>query len=325
MKLAISKTLKVDAKNWQPPEVSTETTVRMQITPKLAERILDALNTNNRPVSPKKVHRIAEKMKSGRWTYTHQGIGFSKIGKLMDGQHRLHALIIAGVTLEFPVTFGMDPNVFPDIDEPGMTRTAGDLLKIRRPEAKHAKLLCAIARAMLMGMDGKYPERELVAEFTDWYYEMLLILVEAFIKQPAWSRPAPVIAAFGNAARGIDEWTGGHGSRDPELVVLLAMRYGSMEWEGNHDPLKLLYQRISRMRTASGELTRSELYSYATAAVRLALQGKTSSKTQQSSVEWGAPQDYGKMPRIKTFTGKSRTKAKKAEKAEKTEKANEAA
>jgi hypothetical protein len=78
------------------------------ITPAKAAEWLEA-NTTNRPVSRTVVRSFAEAMKRGEWIVTHQGIAFDVSGVLIDGQHRLAAVLDADV----PVAM----TVFTDVDD----------------------------------------------------------------------------------------------------------------------------------------------------------------------------------------------------------------
>ncbi len=51
-----------------------------------------SINTSNRNVKPTVVHRYAEEIRRGEWEVTSQGIGVSRDGVTLDGQHRLLAL-----------------------------------------------------------------------------------------------------------------------------------------------------------------------------------------------------------------------------------------
>lgn len=77
----------------------------MTISPALAEEWLKK-NTFNRKVSLQSVIKYASDMVSGKWTLNHQGIAFDDKGVLVDGQHRLHAIISAGVSVDMMVTWG---------------------------------------------------------------------------------------------------------------------------------------------------------------------------------------------------------------------------
>lgn len=99
-----------------------------EVTPELAESWL-LLNTQNRPISQGRVDQYARDMKDGRWTLTHQAIGFDTEGKLSDGQHRLAAVVQAGVAIPMLVVHGLDPEATAHVDT-GRARTAGDMLSI---------------------------------------------------------------------------------------------------------------------------------------------------------------------------------------------------
>ncbi|HEY2041129.1 MAG TPA: hypothetical protein VGH11_00540 [Jatrophihabitans sp.] len=67
-----------------------------------AAELLEA-NTTNRPLSMPVVRGFAEAMGRGEWLVTHQGIAFDVNGVLVDGQHRLAAIIAADVPIELTV------------------------------------------------------------------------------------------------------------------------------------------------------------------------------------------------------------------------------
>ena len=65
-----------------------------KISPEKAAEML-AANTANRPLSRSTVQAFAEAMRRGDWLVTHQGIAVDTNGVLVDGQHRLAAVIEA--------------------------------------------------------------------------------------------------------------------------------------------------------------------------------------------------------------------------------------
>lgn len=77
------------------------------ITPQIAIEILDKHNPRNRLVSDGTVNAYANDMRNNRWTLTHQGLAFDENGDLIDGQHRLWAVIFAEKAVEFNVTRGI--------------------------------------------------------------------------------------------------------------------------------------------------------------------------------------------------------------------------
>ena len=85
------------------------------ITPEIAKKYLER-NTKNRRLEPRIVERYASDMRDGRFDLTHQGIGFYEDGELADGQHRLSAIVKAGVSVKMLVTKGISKSSTMQID-----------------------------------------------------------------------------------------------------------------------------------------------------------------------------------------------------------------
>lgn len=108
------------------------------ITPEIATEILERHNPRNRSVSESTVQSYAVDMKNGRWTSTHQGIAFDTNGDLLDGQHRLWAVVFSGCTIEFWVFRDMpvktqQGNVYlytMDSIDRGRVRTTGQQMQL---------------------------------------------------------------------------------------------------------------------------------------------------------------------------------------------------
>lgn len=111
-----------------------------KITPRIAYEML-AVNTNNRPVRGWWVAQLAEAIKRGEWKITHQGIAFNSDGVLIDGQHRLHAVVLADIAVEMLVTTDIDPksNAHEVMDQ-GVGRTVSDALSIDKRIAEPIRL-----------------------------------------------------------------------------------------------------------------------------------------------------------------------------------------
>lgn len=80
------------------------------ITPETAKEIMNAYEAStfaNRTKTPSKVRKMAEEMKSGEWVYTGEPIIFDNEGILIDGQHRMSAVINSGTTQKFVIVFGL--------------------------------------------------------------------------------------------------------------------------------------------------------------------------------------------------------------------------
>ena len=83
--------------------------------PKDAARWLEG-NVRNRRIDQGHVNFLAQEMLAGRWGITHQGIAFDADGTLIDGQHRLWAILQSGCTVQIPVTFGLSAECIETID-----------------------------------------------------------------------------------------------------------------------------------------------------------------------------------------------------------------
>lgn len=114
----------------------------MTIGPEQARQMLER-NGRNRTVNTRAVARYANDMREGKWTLNGEPLIFDFNGNLLDGQHRLYAVIEAGISAQFLVVTDTDPDVFDTIDI-GNKRTGGDILSIRG--YKYSKTLAAILR-----------------------------------------------------------------------------------------------------------------------------------------------------------------------------------
>lgn len=102
------------------------------ITPKQAEKYLQ-FNTSNRTLRKTLVNTYAKDMASGNWKLTHQGVAFNCDGTLLDGQHRLAAIVQSGVAVQMLVARGVDSRSQLVMDDHAK-RNAGDALSLARKE-----------------------------------------------------------------------------------------------------------------------------------------------------------------------------------------------
>jgi hypothetical protein len=107
-----------------------------KVTPAKAEDWLETANTANRPLARGTVRAFARAMERGDWKVTHQGIAFDSNGVLVDGQHRLAAIIEAGIPVELTVFTDVAPDTF-DVLDTGKRRNAADALAIEGEKYPH--------------------------------------------------------------------------------------------------------------------------------------------------------------------------------------------
>lgn len=118
----------------------------VNITPSLAELMLEFNEKNNRPISESATMKYAADMRAGNWLKTSKGISFSEDGRLIDGQHRLAAVSLVGRDIQMCVVFGESRDAFAVIDT-GKRRTAGDVLKIAG--GKNTNVVAAAASILI--------------------------------------------------------------------------------------------------------------------------------------------------------------------------------
>ncbi len=104
-----------------------------------------AANTSNRPLSRSTVMAFAEAMRRGDWLVTHQGIAFDTNGVLVDGQHRLAAIVEADLPVELTVFTDVEADTF-DVLDTGKRRNAADVLAIEGE--KSTATLAAMVRTV---------------------------------------------------------------------------------------------------------------------------------------------------------------------------------
>jgi len=98
------------------------------MTPEWASQLLRQ-NTHNRSLSRQRVAACVDLISSGKWKLTHQGVAIDSNNVLQDGQHRLHAIVNAGVPVQIMMSTGCDPSNF-DVIDSGKKRTASDVIRL---------------------------------------------------------------------------------------------------------------------------------------------------------------------------------------------------
>lgn len=98
------------------------------VTPEMAQRWL-MKNNFNRPLKPRLVDNYVRQIESGNWRRTHQGIAFDEEGVVLDGQHRLHAIIRSGQSVPMLIFLNENQSAHESIDG-GKTRTLLDVVRL---------------------------------------------------------------------------------------------------------------------------------------------------------------------------------------------------
>jgi hypothetical protein len=138
----------------------------MKVGPDVAAKWLEK-NTHNRDLRQSVVNAYASAMKRGEWRLTPEPIAFCRPytngeGKaqpetLIEGQHRLWAVVESGAEVEFTVWWGCEHDELTVIGQ-AVGRTQGDVLKLARSDIKHPTVVATIVtqlRSHLFSRTGK--------------------------------------------------------------------------------------------------------------------------------------------------------------------------
>lgn len=139
------------------PENAGVTSIEL-ITPDAAKELLKR-NPFNRKINPNKVAHYARQMSIGEWPLTHQGIALDEDDFVIDGQHRLSAVVQSGKSVLMRVTRGIPRNTQWAMDKGEPRRIGGeiDIQEMRdgiAAGARHGKEKQAIAVVLAAHIDG---------------------------------------------------------------------------------------------------------------------------------------------------------------------------
>lgn len=172
-----------------PAKAAIEPQVSVQlVTPELAAEWL-AANTRNRRLRNKLVDQYARDMVAGRWAANFEPVQIAESGVLLNGQHRLAAIVASDTTQQMLVVTGVAEDAQDTIDV-GAKRTVHDQLGFRG--FTNGTTLGATARlAMLLhtGKDYRPTQPEVLAmvntdETLQWAVEEVLPTLPRVV-QPA--------------------------------------------------------------------------------------------------------------------------------------------
>jgi hypothetical protein len=136
----------------RPPSrlASHPVTDNVLVTPDIA-RTWEAKFAPNRLIRTSRVKGFARDMARGAWAENGESIKFDENGTLIDGEHRIRAVILSGVSVWMAVTHGVRRAVRHTVDT-GTKRTAADMLGMNGEV--NANLLAATARWVLCWQSG---------------------------------------------------------------------------------------------------------------------------------------------------------------------------
>lgn len=160
------------------------------VTPALAAEWL-RLNTKNRNLNARLVADYARDMQSSAWIYNGEAIKRAIDGTLLDGQHRLAAIVQSGVTLQMLVVEGLDASAQDTMDS-GRKRTSADVFSIHGET--NVNVLASIARRVWLWDAGNL-------KFTATQRPSTAELKDVVAKYPSLRRSADIGTRTNHAYR----------------------------------------------------------------------------------------------------------------------------
>jgi hypothetical protein len=116
------------------------------ITPNRALELL-VKNTHNRKLRQLHIAKLAKDMVEGRWKQNGDTIRLAKDGTILDGQHRLNAIVESEVAVPSIIVNGLDADAQDTIDC-GAPRTAADVLSLNG--IKNSAAIAAAIRLIVL-------------------------------------------------------------------------------------------------------------------------------------------------------------------------------
>lgn len=137
-------------------KVHVQPTVELEtITPGEARQILEGNPENNRNLNMALVKLYQRQLENNKWQVNGESIKVDTKGYLLDGQHRLHAIVLANKPMTTYVARNLDRESFKTIDC-GKTRSPSDFLKMEGFGATGVNLnVVAAAARIVMNFDKK--------------------------------------------------------------------------------------------------------------------------------------------------------------------------
>lgn len=129
------------------------TTKVEKVGPEQAEAFLDTMKAN-RKLSSNRVTMLANQMRDGLWVFDGSPIRFNDDGELVDGQHRMWAIVESGKEFEFLIIRGVERKAMATMDT-GKNRSFTDILAINNPGLNDVAPIAAFTQMLYRWLDGR--------------------------------------------------------------------------------------------------------------------------------------------------------------------------
>jgi hypothetical protein len=216
----------------------------VMMTPDWATRLLNAMPINRR-LAKHRSEAIARDIVAGEWRLTHEAVAVDGNGDLVDGQHRLWAVVLSDIAVPLLFVSGISASDAGQVVDTGKPRSTPDSAAFKGMSWVDGKV-AATARLMLQGVDKaphNSPSRIEELGFIDEHADALRFVADHFRSHLAGINMAGVRAAVGCAYYHVDR------ERLSEFVRVL---YNGFSSNGRGDKGALVLVRWLMRRQEDG-------------------------------------------------------------------------
>lgn len=221
-----------------------------RVDPPRAKTLLEG-NLGNRSLSEGHVDGLARDMAAGRWVFNAQPIIIATSGRILDGQHRLEAVVKSGATIDCFIAWDIPENAMESIDR-NRARTVADLLRINT-KMSNSMNVAAVVRVIGMLETGAPESRaskrltygEVQGIYTQyakdvqWALETIGYKIEPNIPSGGAYVMGPLAFMRGAFPTKIDAFTErvttGNITREGDPAAALRKAIGTMGGKGQHE------------------------------------------------------------------------------------------
>lgn len=247
--------------------VSTPESTWETITPEVATRWLEK-NVGNRSINATHVKKLASEITRGAFKLTHQGIAFDINGMLIDGQHRLSAIVLANTPVFTQVTRGLPVNAREAIDI-GTPRNVAHWLAMKYgwgyEDARYGSALIHCLFGLAGHDRSSVSKSQLESAFTK-HYDGLSWAIKQLSDRKTSPVPTPVLAslawAYPHAPKACDYIADKYKKPTnlPEGSPVLALQNAARKTNKSHSPADRRDISLKALRVLEAVLDKQPLY-----------------------------------------------------------------
>lgn len=225
-----------------------------------------------RPISKARVARYVKEMLAGRWVQTGEPIHLSKSGHLLNGQHRLSAIVESGIPCDMVVIEGVPDDAILHMDTGGK-RSIGDILGIYLGVENPKSVASTLTQYLIINAQGNSKPSNSTEDYLAAYakHEADVKWAIATIGSrlegggvPISSGCGPIWGAFAYMRK-----------RNPQLVEKLAVRFKTMKGIKARDNARVLRAVVGSNANKGSQEIRRDLLSAALQCIDAELGGRS--------------------------------------------------